>query len=110
MKFKGSRDNAYNKLYQYIYFRVRGLPGKESCDSAGERKETIARIQYELLAGGSYVYTSDDVIYLSVGERKGIDGEDFFLRGKHIFGRPLWLRNTAGESTLMKKARLSSFI
>ncbi len=39
-------------------------------------------LQYDLLADAPYRYTSDDVVYLSQGERRGIDRETFFAKGQ----------------------------
>ena len=46
---------------------------------------TAARIEYEMLAGGSYRYTSDDVLYASNGNRRGIGREEFFSKSRPCF-------------------------
>lgn len=43
---------------------------------------SVARLQYDLLADAPYRYTSDDVVYLSQGERRGIDRDTFFAKGQ----------------------------
>ncbi len=57
-------------------------PVKSGTVPSAKEKKTIAQIQYELLNNNPYVYSSDDVIYLSVGERKGMSREDFFSKGR----------------------------
>lgn len=47
-----------------------------------KEKKTIARIQYDLLINSPYAYSSDDIIYISTGERKGISREEFFSKGQ----------------------------
>ena len=43
---------------------------------------SVARIQYEMLAGHPYEHTSDDVVWASNGRRRGIDRETFFSKGQ----------------------------
>lgn len=43
---------------------------------------SVARLQYDLLVDAPYRYTSDDVVHLSQGERRGIDRETFFSKGQ----------------------------
>lgn len=42
--------------------------------------KSIPQIEYEILIGNSYEYTSDDVLYIVNGKRRGIVREDFFTR------------------------------
>lgn len=44
--------------------------------------KTVARIQFEMLIDSPYLHTSDDVVYLSNGKRKGITRKDFFSKGQ----------------------------
>lgn len=43
---------------------------------------SVARIQYEMLAGHPYEHTSDDVVFASNGARRGIDRDTFFSKGQ----------------------------
>lgn len=43
---------------------------------------SVARIQYEMLVDAPYVHTSDDVVFASQGERRGIDRDTFFSTGR----------------------------
>ena len=47
--------------------------------------KSAARIEYEMLAGNPYHYTSDDVLYESNGRRRGVSREDFFSKGQPCF-------------------------
>lgn len=47
--------------------------------------KSIAQIEYEMLAGSPYVYTSDDILYAANGERRGISREEFFSKGQPCF-------------------------
>ncbi len=47
--------------------------------------KTAARIEYEMLSEYPYAYTSDDVLYASNGDRRGISREDFFSKGQPCF-------------------------
>ena len=47
--------------------------------------KTAARIEYEMLLGYPYQYTSDDVLYQSNGHRRGISREDFFSKNQPCF-------------------------
>jgi hypothetical protein len=46
---------------------------------------SVAQIQYELVIDHPYEFTSDDAMYVSNGERRGISREDFFARGQACF-------------------------
>jgi hypothetical protein len=58
-----------------------------ACAAVPPSKEpkSIAQIQYEILKNAAYKYTSDDVLYISNGERRGIKREDFFSKGQPCF-------------------------
>lgn len=43
---------------------------------------TIARIQYDLLVARPYSLTSDEIVYASNGERRGIPRDEFFSTGQ----------------------------
>ena len=43
------------------------------------------RIEYEMLMNSPYQYTSDDVLYESNGNRRGISREDFYAKGQACF-------------------------
>ncbi len=47
--------------------------------------KSAAQIQYEMLAGHPYEYTSDDALYISNGERRGQRREAFFAKGQPCF-------------------------
>ena len=47
--------------------------------------KTAAQIEYEILMGNPYQYTSDDVLYQSNGNRRGISREEFFSKGQPCF-------------------------
>ena len=42
----------------------------------------MARLQYEMLVDAPYVHTSDDVVHVSQGQRRGISREEFFAKGQ----------------------------
>lgn len=44
--------------------------------------KTAARIEYDMLIESPYQYTSDDVLYESNGNRRGISREEFFSKGQ----------------------------
>ena len=46
---------------------------------------TAAQIEYEMLIKNPYKYTSDDVLYESNGNRRGISREDFFAKPQPCF-------------------------
>ena len=46
---------------------------------------SAARLEYEMLTGHPYQYTSDDVIYETKGRLKGVSREDFFSKGQPCF-------------------------
>lgn len=47
--------------------------------------KSAAQIQYEMLSDQPYAFTSDDVIYASNGERRGISRAEFFSKGQACF-------------------------
>lgn len=47
--------------------------------------KSAALIKYEMLIQHPYQYTSDDVLYLSNGRRRGISRDDFFSKGQPCF-------------------------
>ena len=47
--------------------------------------KTAAQIEYQMLFGNPYRYTSDDVLYESNGKRKGLSREAFFSKGQPCF-------------------------
>ncbi|MGX7196510.1 DUF6157 family protein [Enterococcus olivae] len=49
------------------------------------KNATVARKQYELLVGNPYHFTSDDVLYATTAEHKGISRELFFSKGQACF-------------------------
>jgi len=46
---------------------------------------TIAQLEYGMLSGSPYMYTSDDVVYETKGKPKGISREEFFSKGQPCF-------------------------
>jgi len=46
---------------------------------------SAARIEYEMVIGSPYRYTSDDVLYESNGKRRGIGRDEFFSKGQPCF-------------------------
>jgi hypothetical protein len=46
---------------------------------------SAAQIEYEMLIDNPYKYTSDDVLYESNGNRRGITREDFFKKPQPCF-------------------------
>ena len=46
---------------------------------------TAVQIEYEMLINNPYKYTSDDVLYESNGNRRGISREDFFAKPQPCF-------------------------
>lgn len=51
----------------------------------GKEPKTAARMEYEMLSGSPYQYTSDDVIYETKGAPRGISREVFFSKGQPCF-------------------------
>ena len=47
--------------------------------------KTAAQIEYEMLMGNPYRYTSDDVLYQSNGNRRGMSREEFFSKDQPCF-------------------------
>ncbi len=47
--------------------------------------KSAAQIQYEMLAAHPYEYTSDDVLYVSNGQRRGQSRAAFFSQGQPCF-------------------------
>ena len=47
--------------------------------------KSAARLEYEMLSGNPYRYTSDDVIYETKGKPKGVSHEDFFSKRQPCF-------------------------
>ncbi len=42
--------------------------------------KTVAQLEYELLIDDPYCLTSDDVLYIANGERRGLSRAEFFIR------------------------------
>jgi len=63
----------------------------EDCPAAvaimppAKEPRTAAQIEYEMLIENPYRYTSDDVLYESNGNRRGISREDFFAKPQPCF-------------------------
>ena len=55
------------------------------CPPQDKEPKTAARIEYEMLISSPYQYTSDDVLYMSNGDRRGISCEEFFSKGQPCF-------------------------
>jgi hypothetical protein len=47
--------------------------------------KSVAQIQYELLKDSAHQFTSDDILYVSNGERRGLSRNDFFNKGQPCF-------------------------
>jgi len=47
--------------------------------------KSLARLEYEMLIGHPYQYTSDDVIYETKGKRMDVSREAFFAKGQPCF-------------------------
>ena len=47
--------------------------------------KTAAQVEYEMLIGHPYKYTSDDVLYESNGKRRNIARDVFFSKGQPCF-------------------------
>jgi len=50
-----------------------------------KERPTIAQLQYEMLIKNPYGFTSDDVLYKVVGERKNVSRDEFFSKGQPCF-------------------------
>lgn len=46
---------------------------------------SAAQIQYEMVAEHPYAFTSDDVLYASNGQRRGMSRKEFFSKGQPCF-------------------------
>ena len=60
-------------------------PATEATPPPEKEPKTAARIEYEMMIDSPYRYTSDDVLYASNGERRGVSREDFFSKGQPCF-------------------------
>ena len=60
-------------------------PAKTGTIPPDKEPKTAARLEYEMLIGSPYRYTSDDVIYETKGKPKGISREEFFSKGQPCF-------------------------
>ena len=47
--------------------------------------KTAAQIEYEMIADNPYQYTSDEVLFASNGNRRGLSREEFFSKGQPCF-------------------------
>jgi len=79
-----------NKLHTTNYYNTFieiADDSKATEGSAPPAKEpkTAAQIQYEMLIDSPYHYTSDDVLYVSNGQRRGLSREEFFSKGQPCF-------------------------
>ena len=67
------------------------IEAAEDCKAAtGEapprkKPESAAQIEYEMMIKHPYQYTSDDVLYESNGNRRGLSREEFFAKGQPCF-------------------------
>ena len=52
------------------------------CPPQDKVPKTAARIEYEMLISNPYQYTSDDVLYESNGNRRGMSRKDFFAKAQ----------------------------
>lgn len=43
---------------------------------------SVARIQFDMLIADPYRHTSDDVLYVSNGRRRGLSRDEFFAKGQ----------------------------
>lgn len=60
-------------------------PTTKATEPPLKEPKTAVRIEYEKLVDRPYQYTSDDVLYESNGNRRGISREDFFSKGQPCF-------------------------
>lgn len=65
--------------------------------------KTAARIEYDMVIGNPYRYTSDDVLYASGGNRRGISREEFFSKASRVSDRPHLPNVTVGAYTATGK-------
>jgi hypothetical protein len=47
--------------------------------------KSVARIEYEMVRDSPYKYTSDDVLHVANGERRGVSREEYFSKGQPCF-------------------------
>lgn len=70
------------KLYSMDYTDTFFSAAPDSPATTGEAPpekdpKTAVRIQYEMLVDSPYVHTSDDVLFASHGERRGMSREEY---------------------------------
>jgi hypothetical protein len=46
---------------------------------------SIAQIEFDMLKDSPYKFTSDDVLFVANGQRRGITRQDFFAKGQPCF-------------------------
>ena len=67
------------------------IEAAEDCTAAvagippAKEPRTAAQIEYDMLIGNPYKYTSDDVLFESNGKRRGIEWVDFFAKPQPCF-------------------------
>jgi len=78
------------KLYTTNYFNTfievsEDCPVQIAVAPPEKEPKSAARIEYEMLIDAPYRFASDDVLYASNGERRGVGREDFFSKGQPCF-------------------------
>ena len=61
------------------------MPSNSGCSPPEKEPKTAAQIEFEMLHNNPYMYTSDDVLFSSNGERRGITREVFFAKAQPCF-------------------------
>ena len=76
--------NSTNYINTFIEV-AEDCPVTNAAIPPAKEPRTAAQIQYEMLAASPYLYTSDDVLYESNGNRRGMPREDFFAKSQPCF-------------------------
>ena len=77
---------AHTTNYRNAFITVAdGCPATTGEVPPSRDPKSVAQIQYEMVIDHPYKYTSDDVIYISNGERRGIGRDEFFAKGQACF-------------------------
>jgi len=73
--------NYYNTFIE----TAEDCPVKTGVVPPDRSPKTAASAEYDMLSVSPYIYTSDDIVYSTRGEMKGISRDEFFLKGQPCF-------------------------
>jgi len=74
---------AHSTNYYDTFIRAaEDCPAETGMIPPKKEPRTAARLQYEMMSGSPYVFTSDDLVYAASGAPRGIGREQFFSKGQ----------------------------